>query len=309
MCMRNELFNVLNDFRRQAGRNAEHVHFTSVVARRLGFFIFIHTQRTEIQRGGYGVVAVPGNNQTASVGAIVRARVERRCPRRNSLTNTGLGDLIPCSEPFRSRTHRQDGKDRVEHALPWGCSALNRIESINSKVRMNKLRWCTTPVQVQYMRLRQEQNMAVAKHNPNESWMRSKLAATDLRWTRQPIWGYRLFDFWNYALGIAVEVDGPEHQPDYDAYRDEYNFRRSGIVVLRVRNRNEEDADMAIQFIKASCTLQERKKAIGIAGVTKAARRALIAKPYPPSLLQAYIEESTPKYGYSAGRLFQEALI
>ena len=38
--------------------------------------------------------------------------------------------------------------------------------------------------------------------------MAEKLAATGHRWSRQAIWGKRIFDFWCATLGIAVEVDG-----------------------------------------------------------------------------------------------------
>ena len=45
-----------------------------------GSFLYDSTQRTEMQRGGWSVSAVPGKNQTASVGAIVRARLASGVP-------------------------------------------------------------------------------------------------------------------------------------------------------------------------------------------------------------------------------------
>ncbi len=56
----------------------------------------------------------------------------------------------------------------------------------------------------------------------------------------------RIFDFFCSELGVVVEVDGPEHNEDWDTFRDEGTFRSSSIVVLRVRNRNEEDAAEAV---------------------------------------------------------------
>lgn len=90
--------------------------------------------------------------------------------------------------------------------------------------------------------------------------MESKLSLTGRKWTRQAMWGYRLFDFWCHELGIAVEVDGPEHNQEYDVARDRYNYFRSGILVLRVRNFNEADADKAIKAIESSEAWKTRKE-------------------------------------------------
>jgi hypothetical protein len=86
---------------------------------------------------------------------------------------------------------------------------------------------------------------------------------------------------------MAVEVDGLEHRPDYDQYRDEYIFRRSGIVVIRVRNRNEEDASRALSLIARSVGWQERKVDLGI--TSKREAKFLASKPYPPSMLAEYL--------------------
>lgn len=156
---------------------------------------------------------------------------------------------------------------------------------------MKALNWNTTKEDHAYMKVRKFQNIASSLNNPNENWMASLL---DLKWSRQAIWGKRLFDFWNPVLGIAIEVDGFEHNPKYDSYRDEYNFRRSGIVVLRVRNRNEMDAERAFAFVKCADGWMKRKSKLGIDGNTKASRRSLAVLPYPPSLLEQFIAENTP---------------
>lgn len=126
--------------------------------------------------------------------------------------------------------------------------------------------------QHQHMDMRQKQNRAVALRNPNEKWMAGLLAQTEHKWTRQARWGWRIFDFWNHTLGIAVEVDGPEHDAERDAERDSYNLRRSGILVLRVRNGNEHDAHRALQEIGRSVTWWERRRAWGIP-LTKTEKR------------------------------------
>jgi very-short-patch-repair endonuclease len=153
---------------------------------------------------------------------------------------------------------------------------------------MKQLNWVTTSESHAYMRMRQDQNLRAALSNENENWMADLLGA---EWKRQAIWGKRIFDFWNALLGIAIEVDGTEHDSEYDCYRDEYSFRRSGIVVLRVRNGNAEDAEKAIRFVKSADLWSVRKERLGIAGDTKAIRRSLAILPYPPSLLQKFVTE------------------
>lgn len=101
--------------------------------------------------------------------------------------------------------------------------------------------------------------------NKNELWMKGKLkVATSYKWTPQARWGRRIFDFWCAKIGVAVEVDGPEHKADYDALRDKINFLRSGIVILRVRNRNEEDAECALDHIKRECLWTDRREVLGL---------------------------------------------
>jgi len=141
---------------------------------------------------------------------------------------------------------------------------------------MNPLRTPKNADEHAYMRGRKAQNLARAIHNQNENWFWIKLSATGRKWTRQAQWGYRIFDFWCHDLGVAVEVDGPEHRKSWGAHRDEYNLRRSGILVLRVRNGNEEDAAAALQAISTAETWTARKERLRITGNTKRARRRLI---------------------------------
>jgi very-short-patch-repair endonuclease len=143
--------------------------------------------------------------------------------------------------------------------------------------RMKQLRWPVNAEQAAYMRMRQEQNQARSNQNQNENWFAAKLESTRKAWTRGAVWGYRVFDFWCHELGVAVEVDGPEHRPDYDGYRDDYNFGRSGIIVLRVRNRNEDDAARALQAIHAATTWAVRREQLGLHARSKKGRRKWVS--------------------------------
>lgn len=110
--------------------------------------------------------------------------------------------------------------------------------------------------------MRANQVMNRARNVPAEDWMAAQLSTTKYCWTRQAMWGYRLFDFWCHKLGTAVEVDGPEHDIAYDNYRDRYNWCRSAIVVLRVRNFVEEDAAAALAVISQSESWPERRSRV-----------------------------------------------
>lgn len=124
-----------------------------------------------------------------------------------------------------------------------------------------------------YMLMRKTQNVKRALVNPNENWMWKKLQKTTYKWSRQARYGYRIFDFWCHRLGVAIEVDGPEHNEQWDVYRDEYNFRHSGIIVLHVHNLDEEQADRVIGLIDRLDTWQRRKSRLGLRGKRKKSRR------------------------------------
>lgn len=139
-----------------------------------------------------------------------------------------------------------------------------------------KINWPFRKEHSDYMRKRKHQNIMRSKTNINENWFAEKLDAVNIKYTRQATWGYRIFDFWLHRFGLAIEIDGFEHDKEYDNYRDEYNYRRSGIIVLRVRNKNEKDAEIAINKILTSIKWDERRKLLGL-NSTKKARRHLVS--------------------------------
>lgn len=156
---------------------------------------------------------------------------------------------------------------------------------------MKPLRWCTNNEQHEYMRERQAQNRERSAKNANELWALEILKTTPYKWTPQAQWGYRIFDFWCAELGVAIELDGKEHDPNYDSYRDEYNYRRSGIVVLRVPNRDGERLNKSIASLSVIGDWKERKERMGITGHTKKDRRKLSSLPSDLRLLDAYLSE------------------
>ena len=130
---------------------------------------------------------------------------------------------------------------------------------------MKPLRWITQKSTNQMMRVRQRQNLQ--RRSKAELWMAQHLKKTRIKWKRQAIWGRRIFDFWSHALGIAIEVDGPEHRKKIDEYRDAYNLHRSGIIIIRVKNFNETDAQIALEK-RLTCKedWESRRKRLGLVG-------------------------------------------
>ena len=94
--------------------------------------------------------------------------------------------------------------------------------------------------------------------------MAAKLHTTGLKWTQQARWGYRIYDFWCASLGLAVEIDGFTHNPAWDQLRDQQDYQRSGIIVLRVRNFNEEDARATLIAIATALTWNDRRLGLGL---------------------------------------------
>ena len=115
-----------------------------------------------------------------------------------------------------------------------------------------------------HMKHRQEQNRARCGNNKAENWMADKLSETGLKWTRQAHWGFRMFDFWNSSRGIAVEVDGREHCRPDDEKQDGIDFEKSAIIVIRVTNFDEIQANLAILEIISAGSWNERRVRNGL---------------------------------------------
>lgn len=122
--------------------------------------------------------------------------------------------------------------------------------------------WPTTHRESEHMAMRQRQNRS--RNIPAEKWMAEKLKQTRWKWTRQARQGYRLFDFWSYELGVAIEVDGPNHVWAVDEAKDIRELLRSGIVVFRVKNFNEDDVRFALALLPTLPSWNERRTALGL---------------------------------------------
>ena len=124
--------------------------------------------------------------------------------------------------------------------------------------------WPTTKQESDYMLMRQIQNIDRSKKNKAENWFNEKLSNSRYKFKRQRRWGYRIYDFWNHILGVAIEIDGWSHDPIWDAKRDKHDFERSRIIIVRVGNFNEEDAYKALEYIHMAETWNQRRTAAGM---------------------------------------------
>lgn len=127
-----------------------------------------------------------------------------------------------------------------------------------------KIKWPINAEMHAYMAGRQRMNRVSCLKSKAEAWIYSLLKPSGLTWTRQAQWGYRLFDFWCAELGIAVEVDGPEHKKNWDAFRDDHNYRVSGILVIRIPNFDNAAAANALIKIGKSTSWNERRASLGL---------------------------------------------
>ena len=134
------------------------------------------------------------------------------------------------------------------------------------RLKKQRIPWPIKKEHSDHMRMRKAQNLSRCVNNKAENWMLAKLqSGTRLKWTRQALWGYRVFDFWNHLYGINVEVDGETHNPRRDAHYDREHLRRSAIITIRVPNFDEVAAAEAIAKICAMTeTWEDRRKRLGL---------------------------------------------
>lgn len=150
------------------------------------------------------------------------------------------------------------------------------------------MRWTTNHLQASYMRHRRQQNIELSLRNQNENTAFSIIKKhSNLKWERQKAWGCRLFDFWCGHMGVAIELDGPEHDPEYDAVRDRHNELRSAIAVFRIKNGDWGRLIEAVQEIHAMPCWKERRSIAGLnvrgPGSKKLRRSRLVRAGIPPA--------------------------
>jgi len=128
--------------------------------------------------------------------------------------------------------------------------------------------WPTSKEAHAHMRMRKRQNLGKSKRSKAENWMAKVLKATGYKWTRQAQSGFRLFDFWNHRLGVAVEVDGPEHNRAKDLARDWLVWEQRRILVVRIKNLDHDAVDSLLATIAQAGSWNSRRKDAGMSPIS-----------------------------------------
>lgn len=99
--------------------------------------------------------------------------------------------------------------------------------------------------------------------NPAENWFARKICK-DFPYTfqRQVRYGYRIFDFYNAQLHVAIEIDGKQFHQDqaFDQQRDEAYTHNYGVVIFRVRAFSRDDYGICLGNLKKIRPSQKKEK-------------------------------------------------
>ena len=104
--------------------------------------------------------------------------------------------------------------------------------------------------------------------NQNENQVRDALRCAGIKFSRNSQFARRFVDFYIHLLGACIEVDGPEHNKEYDELRDIWLFKQ-GILVFRMKNGDSKRLDDIISQIKRCSSAADRRRAISRKFTTK----------------------------------------
>jgi len=148
-----------------------------------------------------------------------------------------------------------------------------------------------------------DEHLRARLYNPRQRWMRDKLLSewSEASWKQQFVFSGRIFDFWNSRDGVAILVDYNRQDPEYDAYSDEFYFRKYVVLILRVEYEDDDSADQAMAFADLAHRhlWKERKRAAGLlVGPTK--RKGVVRErmqiPRAESLRKNYLDWLVENY-------------
>ena len=97
--------------------------------------------------------------------------------------------------------------------------------------------------------------------NENENQVADALRREGIRFSRNSQFARRFVDFYIHAHGACIEVDGPEHNAEYDELRDMWLFKQ-GTLVFRMKNGDSERLCEIIEIIKKCSDARTRRMSI-----------------------------------------------
>ena len=128
------------------------------------------------------------------------------------------------------------------------------------------------------MRKRKKENIIKSRYSKSENWFQKNYVKpffeeTWIKINRQSVWWTRIYDFWCCKKWIAIEIDWWYHETEKkkkkDIKYDRYNLEVSWIIVIRVKNFDEEWAKEAIERLKNSLPRKERRINLWITKIKK----------------------------------------
>lgn len=138
-------------------------------------------------------------------------------------------------------------------------------------------------------RIKQFKHENLSRFVKAEQQVYAQLLIEGLKPTRQACWGLKIMDFWFANSAIRVEVDGRTHDKIVDYVTDEWFFRKSGIITLRIPNYDDNSLSSAIHVIKKEKLTWKKRRLL-------CNKLALPTEDLLPSFLHCYLNSV---HGYS----------
>lgn len=115
---------------------------------------------------------------------------------------------------------------------------ISKIETIK---KINLRAWNTDSKK--FIREVQKKQKKITLKNPAENWfsMKIKNDLSKFTFSRQKKMGFRVFDFWCKKIRVAIEIDGKQHNRQWDLLRDQKYQERFHLKVYRIWAFNESD--------------------------------------------------------------------
>lgn len=156
---------------------------------------------------------------------------------------------------------------------------------------MKSLTWPTKKEESEFVRTLRNQKINKAKGNSYVLSIIPLFEKNLLMWTQHAIWGFRVYDFLCSEKGVVIQIQESEEDYEENIHGDEYHFRRSGLVVLRL-NRDDDTSILDSYFSVADMlnSWQERKYILRLDATTRKERRWLSSKPDFPYMLPDYLK-------------------
>jgi hypothetical protein len=121
-------------------------------------------------------------------------------------------------------------------------------------------RWPTTPEEIARLNERKCMRQIEIRQDKYQTWLYLLLYGTEryASWKIAHVWGNRVFDYFEPALGLAVMLDPADSVEIVNEALDRWNWAYSAIRVVHVRAENRDDVRRVHRVIETSRSWQDR---------------------------------------------------